>query len=66
MHALMPTRPYPRVCLTLQDGADLPDAGGPLPVELPKGQLHVEQGHPGDHHEEQVGYQEGSCGQMAP
>lgn len=51
--------------ITFQDRADLPDASSSFSVELPKGQLHVEEGHPGNNHEEQVGYQEGTCAQTA-
>ena len=49
--------------ITFQDRTDLPDASGSFSVELPKGQLHVEEGHPGNNHEEQVGDQEGTCAQ---
>lgn len=46
---------------TFEEGTDLPDARGTLPVELPESQLHIEQRHPRDQHEEQIGDQEGTC-----
>lgn len=49
--------------ITFQDRADLPDASSSFSVELSKGQLHVEEGHPSNNHEEQVGHQEGTCAQ---
>lgn len=48
--------------LTFKDGADaLPDGDGTCPVELPQGQLHVEEGHPPKNSHQRVGDEEGSC-----
>lgn len=47
--------------ITFQDRADLPDTSSSFSVELPESQLHVEEGHPSNNHEEQVGHQEGTC-----
>lgn len=49
--------------ITFQDRADLPDTSSSFSVELPESQLHVEEGHPSNNHEEQVGHQEGTCAQ---
>jgi len=49
--------------LTFKDGADaLPDGDGARPVELPQGQLHVEEGHPSENRHQRVGDEKGSCG----
>lgn len=49
--------------LTFKDGADaLPDGDGARPVELPQGQLHVEEGHPSKNSHQCVWDEKGSCG----
>lgn len=49
--------------LTFKDGADaLPDGDGARPVELPQGQLHVEEGHPSENSHQCVRDEKGSCG----
>lgn len=49
--------------LTFKNGADaLPDGDGARPVELPQGQLHVEEGHPSENCHQRVRDEKGSCG----
>lgn len=49
--------------LTFKDGADvLPDGNGSRPVELPQGQLHVEEGQPSENSHQRVWDEKGSCG----
>lgn len=43
---------------TFKYGADLPDPRCSLSVVLSQSQLHVEEGHASDHHEEEVRHQE--------
>lgn len=48
--------------ITFKYRADLPNSGGSLPVVLTQGKFHVEQRHPGNDQEENVGNQEGTWG----
>jgi len=48
--------------LTFEDWADFPNGGRSLPVVLAQGELHVEQRHPRDDEEKNVGDEEGTWG----